>query len=185
MKYLNLNLATRPLRNRRLFFFLCIGLSLLILLAAVHAGVTLWKYGGKNSEVLPILSGLNEQVKTVKRRELQLKSMINKQAEASGNRVDRINSIIFQKSFSWTAFLSEMEELLPESCYVRSMAPVPKGGQKMAVTLSLAAPALNELLVFIKRLRERNIQSIRIQGESRTDRGNLLVRMSFIYEGTH
>ena len=53
----------------------------------------------------------------------RLLSDINRLEAADKARVDLVNRIIFQKSFSWTGFLSELEASLPDSIYITSLVP--------------------------------------------------------------
>ena len=184
MNRLSLNLATNPLKNRRLFYLFCGSLVFLTVLLAVHSGFTLVGYKSKSEEAHVSLSELEQHMEKVKQEKSHLVSLIEKEVISRKPKIDLINSVILKKSFSWSDFLSDLEELLPDSCYIVSLAPVPGEDQKIEVSMSVAAPALNELLVFIDHLNKRNYQRIRVRGETRTKNGYLLVRISFTYEKT-
>jgi Tfp pilus assembly protein PilN len=156
----------------------------LTVLLAVHSGFTLSKYGSRNEETRVFLSKLEQRMEKVKQEQSRLTSLIEKEAKTRQPKIDLINSVILKKSFSWSDFLSDLEELLPDSCYILSLAPVPGEDQKIEVSMSVATPTLNELLVFIDRLIKRNYSGVRTRGETRTENGYLLVRISFAYERT-
>jgi len=182
VKRINLNLATRPQKNRRLFYLTCGLLVLVFFLLVIHSGITLFRYKNPNKEAQLSLFDLERRMGEIKKEKKDLASLVEKEAMVQQPRIDLINSVILKKSFSWSGFLSDLEELLPDSCYILSLAPVPGEDQKIEVSMSVAAPSLSELLVFIDRLIQKNYRGIRTMGETRTENGFLLVRMAFTYE---
>jgi len=92
--------------------------------------------------------------------------------------------MIYKKSFSWVDFLSALEEALPASCYIESLAPTLKENSQMEVRLKVAAPSLDELLKLNKNLFQKNFTGIRIISESINETGLLVAEITLIYERT-
>ena len=182
VKRINLNLATHPQKNRRIFYLACGLLVLVFLFLVLHSGITLFRYNNSGKEAQSSLSDIEQRMTDIRKKRNDLTSLIKKEAVVQQPKIDLINSVILKKSFSWSDFLSDLEELLPDSCYILSLAPVLGEDQKIEVSMSVAAPSLSELLVFIDRLIQKKYQGIRTRGETRTENGFLLVRMAFTYE---
>lgn len=181
-KRLNLNLATHPLRNRRLFFILVgiLGASFLVVLSL--GGYAYWKYKAKNNHFEKNWVRIERKIKSVQREERRLTVQIEEAAKKYKTQVDRLNTLILKKSFSWANFLSALEEALPESCYIVSLEPFLIEANQMEVRLKAAAPNLDELLKLNRNLYEKNFSSIRIINESINEAGLLISEISLIYE---
>lgn len=79
-------------------------------------------------------------------------------------------------------FLSALEEALPASCYIESLAPTLKENNQMEVRLKIAAPSLDDLLLLNQNLYKKNFKGIRIVSESISDVGILIGEITLIYE---
>ena len=79
-------------------------------------------------------------------------------------------------------FLSALEEALPESCYIESLAPTIKEDNQMEVRLKVAAPNLDELLKLNQNLYEKNFTGIRIMSETINEIGLLVAEITLLYE---
>lgn len=183
-KRVDINLATHPLRNRR-FFFLVFGiLGVLILVIASVGGYTYLGYSIKNKNFQSNSAQIERMIKEIQREKLRLSAQIEEASQSYQRRVDLLNSLIFKKSFSWMEFLSALEEALPASCYIESLAPTLKEDNQMEVRLKIAAPSLDELLLLNQNLYQKNFKGIRIVSESISDSGLMIAEITLIYERT-
>jgi Tfp pilus assembly protein PilN len=183
-KKVQLNLATHPLKNRRFFYFLFGVLGILALVVWLTGGWTFWKYGNKNKTFRSNYAKIEKMVNDVKREELRLSKQIEGAAQNYQKRVDLLNTLIIKKSFSWVEFLSALEESLPASCYIESMAPTLKENNQMEVRLEIVVPNLDELLTLNKNLYEKDFSGIRIMSETINDIGLLIAEITLTYERT-
>jgi Tfp pilus assembly protein PilN len=71
--------------------------------------------------------------------------------KAMQSEIQLINQLLRQKSFSWTAFLSDLEERVPAKLSVARIQPDFNTGQ---VLLGGAAPSLKEVTEFVGRLQQ-------------------------------
>jgi Tfp pilus assembly protein PilN len=183
-KRVNLNLATNPLRNRRLFFLLFGILGVLIVVISSVGGYTYWKYGSKNKTFLDQNALIERMIHEANREEKKLSTQIAYASQSYQRKVDLLNTLILKKSFSWVGFLSALEEALPSSCYIESLAPNLKDTNQMEVRFKVAAPSLDELLKLNKNLYEMRFTGIRIISESINEAGLLIAEITLVYERT-
>jgi Tfp pilus assembly protein PilN len=182
MRRLNLNLATRPLRNRRLFLLVGGLLGLAFLVTALLAIILFFQFTLKKGAVQAGLQKADQTVKAAqseqKRLEVRLKETANKDQDI----IDAINSIILRKSFSWTDFLSKLEECLPDSSYILSMAPTLVDDTRIQFRFRVVSPSLDDLLALINKLQALKFSQPRVETEESNDRGQLTSEISVTYE---
>ena len=183
-KRAHLNLATHPLKNRR-FFFLISGILGVLVIAITFLGVyTIEKYSKKNKNFMDNSAQIEKMITDAKREEFRLSAQIEDASQIYQGKIDLLNTLILKKSFSWGEFLSALEEALPASCYIESLAPTLKENSQMEVRLKIAAPNLNELLKLNKNLYEKSFSGIRIMSEAINETGLLIAEITLIYERT-
>jgi hypothetical protein len=181
-KRISINLATYPMRNNRLFYLffgLLAGCSIFV---SVLAGYTYIKYRDKNTNFLRTKTQIEEKLRNVQREERRLSTQIEKASQKYQGRIDLVNTLIYRKSFSWLNFLSALEESLPASCFIVSLAPSLKENSKIEVRFKVASPNLRELLVLNRNLAKKNFTEIRTVSEGRNAEGLLVSEMTLIYE---
>ena len=179
---LSLELATHPLRNRRLFF-VCV-----FLLVVMIAGMTLvsanlyFDYRTKADETYLQIEEIERNRGRMQVEEKRIEDRVKVESAVSLSKIDLINSVIYQKSFSWIAFLSDLESALPARCYIVSLAPSPRGELGMEVMIRVAYPVLQDLLTLYTQLVKLGFKDVLIRGEEAPNNGQLLAEVSFIYE---
>jgi Tfp pilus assembly protein PilN len=179
---LNLNLATRPLRNRRLFKAALGALvGLLAVLAAVAAFAVL-KYGGETARIRSAEAEARRVQAEAARDEKRLKADISREEKLSRGRVDLVNGIIARKMFSWTGLLSDLEKSLPGPSYITALSPGFTTGGAVALQMRVTSRSLEDLMAFITALNANGFRNILVGGEQRIDEGRLLSEISAIYE---
>jgi len=179
---LNLELATHPVRNRRLFS-LIFGLLTVLLLGLGAVSFDLYfEYGKKLRDTRAEIGALERKLGEIQRAESQMASRISDESNLSLSRIDLINELIYRKSFSWIEFLSDLEEALPDRCYIVSLAPAPREDLGMEVRIKVASPSLDDLLLLHTRLGQLGFKNVLIRSEDQTANGFLLADVSFSYE---
>jgi hypothetical protein len=181
-KKLNLNLATAPLRNRRLFLllFALLGISTCLVLAL--GGKIFYEYRDLAQEAEKEVVQIESQISDDQRETSQLNIKIEELIDLHAEHVTLINSLVYSKSFSWMDFFSALEDALPASSYIVSMRPFPEEGISMEVRFKVASTSLDELLNFIARLAAKGFKDIQILSESKTEEGYSLSEVSLRYE---
>lgn len=180
-KAVNINLASHPARNRRLFFTLLAAGGFLLVLTAVAAVNIFFTYSGKNEGAKRALDRLDERMKLVQREEKRITNRIEQIELVEGRRVDVYNDLIFQKSFSWIELLTAMEKALPDPCFIQSFSPLQKKQNKLEVQFNVAYQSLDDLMNFINRLNKIGFADIQVRNETQGE-GYKISEMSVSYE---
>ena len=179
---LNLNLATRPLRNRRLFFLLGGFLGLLFLAVTLLATFLFFQSTLKVNRVQADLKKADESLKAAQSEQKRLGTRLQEAARKDQGFIESVNSIILRKSLSWTDFLSKLEEALPDSSYVLSLTPMHVGDTRIQFRIRVVSQNLDDLLALINKLQSLKFSQPRVETEERNDRGQLTSDISVIYE---
>jgi hypothetical protein len=182
MRSLNLNLATRPLRNRRLFMLLGGLLGLAFLITAFLAIILFFHFTLKKGVVQAGFKKAEETVKTAQAEQKRLGIRLKEAVKKDQDIIDTINSIILRKSFSWTDFLSKLEECLPDPSYILSMTPTLVDDTRIQFRFRVVSRSLDDLLALINKLQDLKFSQPRVETEERNDRGQLTSEISVTYE---
>jgi hypothetical protein len=181
-KKLNLNLASSPMRNRRLFLFLSALLGISTCLVLALGGRIYSQYRGRAQEAKREVSRIESQISDDQKVANQLSIKIEELNDKLAEDVELINSLVYSKSFSWMDFFSALEDALPASSHIISLRPFPEEGISMEVRFKVASASMNELLKFIARLAAKGFKDIQILSESKNKEGYSLSEISLRYE---
>lgn len=179
---LDLNLASHPLRNRRFFFFLFSLLAATFLALSFLAGEMFIEFKIKSRKIKAEIKETERLMKTAQQEEKSYSAQVEEAAKKDQGRVDLMNSIILRKSFSWTDFLSDLENSLPDSSYIVSLAQTLSEGSRMQVRFKVATPDVKQLLEFLNKLNALKFAQALVNGEAENERGLLISEVSLIYE---
>ncbi len=180
-KRLHLNLATHPARNRRLFVSLVMLFSLVILVIVVIGGGDFVRYGTKVRGFKSSLQQFQQETRTAEREAKNFTRQSKQALQELGKEVETLNGIIYRKSFSWIGFLGVLEEILPDACYIISLAPVFREDATVDLQFKIASPDSDNFYTLIERFAERGGKHIRLIREDRDQRGNFIFEISVIY----
>ncbi len=179
---LDLNLATKPRRNRRLYAALIRGLIFFLAVLAALTAFVVVKYGGESARLKAANAGTQKLQGDAVGEEKRLTADVKREERLGRTRVDLVNGIIHKKTFSWTSLFSELEKALPASSYITMLSPgfTPEGS--VAIRLRLTSRSLDDLLTLINNLSARGFKGIQVFGESRSEDGRLITEISLTYE---
>ena len=177
-----MELASHPLRNRRLFF-LCLFLLLALTVSLTVVSSNLYaKFRNKLDDTQTEIEEVGQKRGRAQLEEIQIADQIESQSGALQSKIDLINGLIYRKSFSWIEFLSDLESALPARCYIVSMAPSPRGDLGMEVRIRVASPTLEDLLKLYTQLVTLGFENVLIRSEEQASNGLVMSEVSFIYE---
>jgi hypothetical protein len=179
---LNLNLATRPRRNRRLYVFLSRGLAVLLVVLVGLSVFAVLKYGGESARLRASISEARKIEDEVRREERRLTADIRAEEKLSRGRVDLVNGIILKKTFSWTKLLTEFEAALPGPSFITSLVPSITDQGAVALRMRVTSRNLDDLTMLINNLNTRGFKNIQVFDETRADDGRLVTEISLTYE---
>jgi hypothetical protein len=177
----DLNLATRPARNRR---FYLLARNVLILALAALVGLSAYAivhYGLPAARLNAALSGVTARADAVKKEQRRLTADLRQVKKTAEPRVELVNGIIFRKTFSWTDFLSLLETSLPDASYITSLVPSFSGERTISLKIKVVSSGLDDLLTFLNNLNARKFR-YHLENESREEAGQLATEISLTYE---
>jgi hypothetical protein len=179
---LDLNLAGRPVRNRRLYAALR---NLLIIVLAAAAGVSGYALATYRTREARARRPLAESVRRrneIQRERTRLLAETTKAERDDRPGVEAANAVIFRKTFSWTGFLSLLEASLPDTSYLTSLAPSATDGKSVGLKIRVVSGGLDDVLALIDNLTARNFKSIRIDNQILNGGGQIVLELSMTYE---
>lgn len=179
---LNLNLATRPLRNRRLYLAASRGLAGLFVVLAVLAAFFVLKDGRALSRLKKDMAATERLQSEAQREQRRLKADIDREEKLSKSRVELVNGIIARKMFSWTGLLTELELALPGPSYITGLSPSFTPAGAVALDMRVTSRSLDDLMAFTTALNARGFKNIKVGAEQRSEDGRLLSEISATYE---
>ena len=178
----DLNLATHPSRNRNLFYCLVGLLGVLFLGLSLIGGFIYFSYKGKAGRLDASISEMDQSISQLQSEEMEYNQNIKKATQQYKENVDSINNLIFRKDFSWIDFLSCLEDSLPDSSYIVSLAPTLTEELKVKVRFQVLSQNLKDLLELINNLESLKFKDIRVLREIRNEQGSLRSEISLTYE---
>lgn len=182
MRTIGLNLASRPLRNRRLYFGLGGLVGTLLAVSAVLAVVVFFRFHLKNRALKSRLTEIETKLTACQRDERRFSVRTREAVKKDQDNVDLVNRVILRKTFSWMELLSKLEESLPASSYLTSLDPQEVGEVRTEFRFKVVSSSLEDLLGLIANLQARKFSQIRVESEERTSQGQLMSEISVSYE---
>ncbi len=179
---LNLNLASHPAQNRRLFFLLLGLVGVLLVLLLVVGGSQVIRYGFRSRTVRANLSQVQQKITEADRKGKEFERQVAQAVREHQKPVDRLNQLIYRKSFSWVELLGSLEELLPDSCYIVSLKPAFHEDAVMDLRFKVASPDFNSWQILVGRIYELGFTDLRMESETRGTDGFIIFDMSVTYE---
>lgn len=181
---LNLNLASHPLKNKKLFILVCFILCTLFVVLAVFGGVVYFTYKGKARSIEADLAGTEQSKQQLQSDVIKFSAGINRTSKEHQGTVELINSLILKKSFSWVNFLSTLEDSLPDASYIISLAPTLAEDLQVKVRFEVISRNLDDLLKLLNNLKGFDFKDIRVLSEAMNERGYLRSEIALTYERT-
>lgn len=180
--YININLATKPMRNRRLFLLIRNFLAVLLLLSLGFFFFTGVKYGWPLIKLRSAFSDIQGEYVSVQNELKRIEIEVKRKEKELGKRVENVNRIINLKSVSWTKLLSDLEEALHPRSYITSFTPKLTGENSIAIRIKVKTNNLEELMHLIEGLNKLNYKKIRAESEMRESDGKTITEISFYYD---
>lgn len=174
---LSVNLATRPLENKRSFvafaaLFGAIEIAALVLLS--HAAFVSWR---SSRDLRVEIAGLRSQIHSDMQKQQELRNYFQtpKAAEIL-NRAAFLNSLIDERGFPWTKVFMDIEQTLPPGVRVVSIAPR-LVDNRARVTLVVGADSDENMVKFLQALEKSKVFSgMEVKEEHYAEKENAAIR---------
>ena len=150
---IELNLASRPAENQRRFYVLAgTGIVLLLLLAVAQA-TTFLRGWWSVREVGPQTGRLRAELGRMENEQKRLEQDLRQPgARDVFERSYFLNSLILQKSISWTQIFMDLEKLVPDRVQVASIRPEIVDSGRVRLEMLVAGESIEPLLEFLRRI---------------------------------
>ena len=181
---LPINLASRPIRNRRLFHALCGVMIALFLVFGGGAGYLLVHSTLRARRDERASAEIERRIQVIDRERGQKTALEASLKKKDAELVARINEVIARKNFSWVDFFSRLENALPPRAQVESFNSLELTGTRLRVLMKLSSPGLPGLLLFVENLNKADFQDVTVRNET-TGGGRLISEVGFVYDGSH
>jgi hypothetical protein len=179
----NLNLASRPLRNRRFFFTLLGSAAVVFLAMAAGSTATYFKNRARTRTLRAEATRIEDLSQAARKETATWTEQSRAGSKLNKGRVDAVNAIIQKKGFSWVRLFSLLEEAMPGPCFISSMAPLQENDGRVDVRFKIVSPGLSDLLSLIQKLDAAGFKAISVKNELQTA-GQLVSEISVSYERT-
>jgi Tfp pilus assembly protein PilN len=148
-----INLAFRPAENLGL---LRGALTLSLLAAVVLGGLAVQKAQHDRKEFRSMteeIRRLEQSLAALQSEQRELQQWLETpQVQQIQQRAAFLNSLILQKSFSWTQLFMDLEQILPAQARITTIRPSIDESNEAELSLTVAAPAIAPLVEFLKNL---------------------------------
>lgn len=163
----SINLATRPyVELDRLLKQLRIAIAALAVVA-LALGIWLYSQSSKARQQQAELKALQAQEQKLQgernANEARLRQPVN---AATLSRNQFLNTLFQRKSFSWTAVLMDLEEVLPEGVQVSSIEPVPSPTGEVTIRMRVLGQRENTVQLVRNLEKSHRFIAPRLQGEA-------------------
>jgi len=163
----SINLATRPyVELDRLLKQLRIAIAALAVVA-LALGVWLYMLSAKAKKQQEQMAALQAQEQTLQtertRNEARLRQPVN---AATLSRNEFLNTLFARKSFSWTAVLMDLEDVLPEGVQVSSIEPALAKNGDVTIRMRVLGQRENTVQLVRNLEKSRRFVSPRLAGEA-------------------
>jgi len=167
---LRLNLATKPLENKRPFLALtgtlgALGVLLLLLLS--HGAFKSWR---ANRDLRLEIAHREAEIQAYKQKQAALQDYFRSaQAQQVLDRAAFLNSLIGERSFPWTKIFMDLEKTLPAGVRVVNIAPTLRNG-KAVVQITVGAATDESKIKFLEELEKSPaFSNVQVQEERHSE----------------
>jgi len=181
---LPVNLATRPLRNRRLFRTVAGFLIVLFLLLSGAAGAFLLRSDARRRADDRTAADLDLRISAAGKERGEKTGQSVAMEKRDSVFIAEINGVIARKNFSWVDLFVRLEKALPPNCVIASLNPLQLSGTSLPVTMKVLTPGLPALLALIQNLTDAKFANVTIRNEL-TGGGRLIGEIGFVYDGIY
>jgi type IV pilus assembly protein PilN len=164
---ISINLATRPyVELDRLLKQLRIALGVLAVLA-IALGIWLHTMSARAQEQQRQMDALNAQVSRLASEKAANEARLRQPANAATlSRNQFLNTLFARKSFSWTAVLMDLEEVLPSGVQVSAIEPILTPSGEVTIRLRVLGDRDRTVLLVKNLEQSKRFISPRLQGEA-------------------
>lgn len=179
---LRINLATRPLRNRRIFLWAAAALAAGLAVSAAAGGYFFIRYETEGRRARREAEQLAQRTREARSETIRLTRETERAGKELREDVDLLNAAIRRKVFSWIRLLGEIEAALPGDSILVSFQPGLPDERGVALRIDVASASMDGLLAFLRGLAAGRFSGIRVDSESPGAGGRLVTPITLHYD---
>lgn len=180
---LRTNLSTRPFYNERIVHLALAAAALVVVAFTVVNAVQLVTLTRQDRALAGRTERSEQKVAQLRQQAARARSGIDRaQLEAVVAAAREANTLIDQRTFSWTELLNRLENTLPADVRVESIKPVPQKDGQVEVRIVVAARRAEDIDAFIGGLEKLGgFARVMSEAETTTPEGLLQVALQGAY----
>jgi len=186
MDYHNLNLSSKPFYNFKILLISLVFIYILSIAIAVYSANKFYNIFKISEESKNKIESLNNELKKAAKENSNLKERlkpINKKMVV--DIAEEINSLILEKTFSWSELLEDIEKILPEEVRLLSLSTSKSEGGYLNVKISGISSKREGMLQTIEALKTnpsfKNIKPVQFQDEEKSSSIGKRFEIQFVY----
>lgn len=146
------NLSTRPFYNERLVHLLLGLAALLVVALTIYNGTQIYSLSQESRELAANSASFDAQARDLERQASVIKSQLDtaRLKELAGA-TREANTLIDQRTFSWTELFNRIEATLPADVMITSVRPNIKDG-RVELSMAVLAKRVEDIAEFIEKL---------------------------------
>jgi Tfp pilus assembly protein PilN len=149
---LRTNLSTRPFYNERAVHLLLVLAALIVALLTAFNAIRILSLSRQNTELSSLIDRDHQEAERLTREAQRIRAAINPTAlEATAESAALANSLIDQRTFSWTEFFNRIEETLPANVMLSAVRPN-FSNDKITISMTVLARRTEDIDQFIEQL---------------------------------
>lgn len=153
MKPIHLNLASRPYRDYRPVYAVVVVLSLLTAFLMLNNVETYYRYHRETGTTRAKIASIEADTAAERKKEQEAQQRLsNLDLARLDARAKFVNAKLYERAFSWSTLLDELESVLPADVRLLSIAPAIKPGEPVSLDLRFESRSANGLEVTMERL---------------------------------
>lgn len=178
-----INLASRPLRNRRFLHAALLSLAAVFVFTALGAGLSLGTSRKLEAGARADLERINRLTESARKEKDAWSAEAAELARKLKDTVEAVNGIIQRKTFSLVDVFTRLEEALPAGSYLAGISPLAAAEGRLDLRFRVVSPSLPELLALVQKLAGLGFKNISVKNEA-TVEGRLVSEITFSHERT-
>lgn len=186
MDYRNLNLSSKPFYNLKTFLLILFVLCSFSIFLSIYTAKKIYNNFKLSEDSKIKIATLTADLKKEMEENIKLKNRLNLiDKKNTVEKAEEINSLILQRTFSWSKLLESLENALPEEVRLLSLSTSTAGKSSLSIRLSALSSKRDGMLQTIEELKAsgafKNIKPVQFQDEEKSSSLGKKFELQFVY----
>lgn len=179
------NLSTRPFYNERAVQLVLVAAAILVVVLTAYNAVRIVSLSRQNADLSAAINRDRTEAQGLNADATRVRAAIDQtRLQAIAEAASTANTLIDQRTFSWTAFFNHIEHTLPPGVMLTSVQPAFTGGAT-TVQMTVLGRRAEDVDEFMEKLEATGaFEAVLPMSEDRTENGLHRVVLRSMYVGT-